>query len=412
MKFYQKHKKLSMWITAFFFVMAVIVFRELLTSLPSIWNWLKRFISILSPFIAGFAVAFVLYVPCVKIESFLKKTKPGSFLHKHARGISILTVYVLGLAVISVILALILPWIVQSIINLYDNREAYYAKIAEFVESHCDENGTLFGFEPSSITEAVKIEKYLTRINFDQLSHVANGVYQAGSAVIEVILAVFSSIYMLSSRENLIHSVGRFLAIFTSRRNVSRLHKYLSKISGIFYTYIYSALIDALIVAVSCTVAFLIIGVDYAPLFGVAVGLANLVPYFGAIIIGIVVCLFVSVTNGLLSAAIVAMTVLVIQQIDCNILQPKIIGNNVGIQPLYTLMAITVGGGLFGFIGILLGVPIAATIQLIVSDLLDIHESRVAEKTAAAQNAKETDKKDFYNFETESDVHDTENHEE
>lgn len=386
-----------MWITAFFFAAAVIIFKELLTSLPDMWAWAQKFISILSPFISGFAIAFVLYVPCVKIEKLLKKTKEGSFFNRRSRGLSVLAVYILGVAVIAVISALILPWIVQSIINLYENREFYYSKISTFLLAHCDENGTVFGFDPNSVTEALKIEKYLTRINLDQLSSVANGVYQAGSAVIEVILAVFSSVYMLSSRETLIHSVGRFLSVFTSRKNVHRFHTYLSKISGIFYTYIYSVLIDALIVAAACTVAFLIIGVDYAPLFGVAVGLANLVPYFGAIISGIVVCLFVSVTNGLLSAVIVAVTVLVIQQIDCNVLQPKIVGNSVGIQPLYTLMAITVGGGLFGFFGILLGVPIAATIQLIVSDLLDMHDRRIAEKEAAA-TPDGTRKKDFFDF--------------
>lgn len=398
MKFYQKHKKLSMWITAFFFAAAVILFRELLTSLPSIWSALTTFLSIISPFIIGFAIAFVLYVPCVKIENLFKKTKPSSFFNKHARGISVFAVYILGFAVLVIILVLVLPWIVRNIIGLYENREMYYGKINDFIADHCDENGTFFGMDPASITDALHIEKYISKINLDQLTSVANGVYQVGMTLIDSILAIFSSIYMLTSRDSLIHSIGRLFAVFTSRKNVHRFHSYLSKISGIFYTYIYSTLIDALIVAVCCTIAFLIIGIDYAPLFGFIVGAANLIPYFGAIISGICVALFVALTDGLLKAVIVAVSILVIQQLDANVLQPRIIGKSVGIQPLFTLMAITVGGGLFGFIGIILGVPLAATFQLILSDIMDMHERSTAAKEAA--EADSTTQKEFFDFES------------
>ncbi len=380
MRFYQKHKKLSTWITAFFFLAAVIVFRELLTSLPIIWSWIKTLLSIMSPFIIGFVIAFILYVPCIKLERLLKKAKEKSFFNKHARGISVLTVYLLGLAVIAVILVLVLPWIVRNLMNLYEDREIYYNKAVDFIYSHCDENGTFYGIEPTSITAILQVEKYLSHINLDQLSLVANGVYQVGSTIIETILAIFSSVYMLTSREVLIRSVGRLLAVFTSRKNVSRFHKYLSKISGIFYTYIYSALLDALVVAVACTIAFLILGVKYAPLFGFIVGVANLIPYFGAIICGAGVTIFVAVTDGVLTALIAAASILLIQQIDANIIQPKIVGQTVGIQPLYTLIAITLGGGIFGFWGVLLGVPIAASIQLIVSDLMDVREAYLAKK--------------------------------
>ncbi len=391
MRFYQKHKKLSTWITAFFFLAAIIVFRELLMSLPQIWSGVKTVLSIMSPFIVGFAIAFVLYVPSVKIENLLKKTSEKNLLNRHSRGISVLSVYLLGFAVIGVVLVLVLPWIVRNLINLYEDRDVYYDKLVNFIYSRCDENGTFFGFDPKSITDMLNFEKLLSKINLDQLTSVANGVYQVGSTIVESILAIFSSIYMLMSRESLIRSVGRFFSVFTSRKNVTRFHGYLSKISGIFYTYIYSALLDALVVAVACTAAFLIIGVKYAPLFGFIVGIANLIPYFGAIICGVGVSIFVVVSDGFFPGIITAASILVIQQIDANIIQPKIVGQTVGIQPLYTLMAITLGGGLFGFWGILLGVPIAASIQLIVSDLMDVREAYLAKKDADKDNSNNED---------------------
>lgn len=386
MKFYQKHKKLSIWIMAFFFVAAIILFRELLASMPTIWNGFKAFLSIVSPFIVGFIIAFLLYVPCIKIETLLKKAKPTNFINKHSRGISVTIVYALALALISVLLVLIIPWLVRNLINLYENRDAYYKTIHDFIYSHCDENGTLFGFNPEPIINIFKFDNYISEINLEKLTSVANGVYKVGTTIIDAILAIFSSVYMLVSRDALIRSCGRFLSLFTSRKRVSSLRRYLSKISGIFYKYIYSSIFDSLIVAVLMTIALLVLGVDYAPLFGFAIGIANLVPIFGAIIAGVAVALFTAVTDGFWSGVLVGGVILVIQQIDANFLQPKIVGKGVGVQPLYTLIAITLGGGLFGFWGIILGVPIAATLQLILTDIMDEHERKLA---MAAQSATE-----------------------
>ncbi len=409
MKFYQKHKKLSIWIMAFFFVAAIILFRELLASMPAIWNGIKTLLSIMRPFIVGFAIAFVLYIPCIKIESLLKRTKPTCFINKRSRGISVLLVYLIALAIITVLLVLIIPWLVRSLINLYENRETYYAQLNQFIYSHCDDNGMFFGFDPKRITDTLKIENFISEINLERLTSVANGVYKVGTTIIDTILAIFSSVYMLVSRDSLMRSVGRFLTLFTSRKNVSSCRRYLSKISGIFYTYIYSTVLDSLIVSVLMSVALLILGVDYAPLFGFAIGIANLIPIFGAIIAGVAVALFTAVTDGLLSGLIVGAVILVIQQLDANVLQPRIIGKSVGVQPLYTLMAITLGGGLFGLWGIVLGVPLAATLQLILTDILDSREKKQAAKAttddADVKPEEETtddadrDLDDFFDFE-------------
>lgn len=378
MNFFKNHKKLSIWISAFIFVSAVIVFRELLTSLPSIFRFINRIFSILSPFIAGFVIAFILYIPCRKFENLLTKIRRPKFIGNHARGISVLTVYLTFVAVIAVALVIIIPWLVKNIIHLYNNSDAYYNTFINYINSHCDEDGRLFGLiNITTIIEMVDPRRLLDSLNMEKLTSIASGVYKVGSAVIDVVLAIFSSVYMLLSRKSLIRSAGHFLTLFTSKKNVLKIHSYLMKISDIFYTYIYSTLIDAMVVGMACSIAFIIIGIDYAPLFGFAIGFANLIPYFGAIIAGVCVAVFTAITDGFVTALIVAACTLVIQQIDANILQPRIIGKSVGIQPLLTLVAITVGGGLLGFWGILLGVPLAATLQMIIVDILNSHDRSV-----------------------------------
>lgn len=378
MNFFKNHKKLSIWISAFIFVSAVIVFRELLTSLPSIFRFIDKIFSILSPFIAGFIIAFILYIPCRKFENLLTKIRRPKFIGNHARGISVLTVYLTFVAVIAIALVIIIPWLVKNIIHLYNNSDTYYNTFINYINSNCDEDGRLFGIiNVNNIIETIDPRALLNSLNMEKLTSIASGVYKVGSAVVDVVLAIFSSVYMLISRKSLIRSAGHFLTLFTSKKNVLKIHSYLMKIADIFYTYIYSTLIDAMVVGVACSIAFIIIGIDYAPLFGFAIGFANLIPYFGAIIAGVCVAIFTAITDGFVTALIVAACTLVIQQIDANILQPRIIGKSVGIQPLLTLVAITVGGGLLGFWGVLLGVPLAATLQMIIIDILNSHDRAV-----------------------------------
>lgn len=387
MNFFKNHKNLSIWLSAFTFVAAVIIFKELLTSLPMVFAFIGTVLSILSPFIAGFVIAFLLYVPCKKLEQLLEKLKKAKFIVRHARGISVLAVYITFIVLIVVALVHIIPWLFKNIINLYNNSGAYYTTVVNYINSHCDAEGRLFGlFNINALVEMVNPSRFLSDLNIDKLTSFASGVYKVGSAMVGIILAIFSSVYMLISRQSLIKAAGRFLTLFMPKKKVLGVHSYLCKIADIFYTYIYSTLLDAMIVGIACSIAFLIIGVDYAPLLGFAIGFANLVPYFGAIIAGVCVAAFTAITKGFVPALVVAACILIIQQIDANVLQPRIIGKSVGIQPLLTLIAVTVGGGLLGFWGVLLGVPLAATLQMILTDILDAHD-RVVSKTQSTDDA-------------------------
>lgn len=391
MNFFKKHKKLSVWISAFIFVAAVIVFKELFSAIPAIFSVIGRLLSILSPFIAGFFIAFVLYVPCKKLEGLWSRIKKPKFFGKHARGLSVLTVYITFVAIVAVVLGLVIPWLVKNVINLYNNRNQYYQIVLDFVNKWTDEEGKLFGLiNISSMLEMLAPERLLSGINIERLTSIASGVYKFGAAIVDVILAIFSSVYMLISRDSLIRSLGHFCTLFAPRTAIKKAYNYLGKIASIFYSYIYSTLIDSMIVGTACSIAFLIIGVDYAPLFGFAIGIANLIPYFGAIIAGICVSVFTAVTDGFIKAIIVAVSILVIQQLDANVLQPRIIGKSVGIQPLLTLVAIAVGSGLMGFWGIILGVPLAATLQMIFVDILELHDKKIAAEEGVSQDSEPT----------------------
>ena len=129
-----------------------------------------------------------------------------------------------------------------------------------------------------------------------------------------------------------------------------------------------------------------IFGVPNAWMLGMMVGLMNMIPYFGAIIGGIFCVLITLLSAGPTTALLVAIYIVVMQQIDGNLLQPRIVGSSIGLKPIYVLLAITLGGGLFGFWGIFLGVPVMAVVQLLIKDFIS-YRTRVKNERLAAQAA-------------------------
>ena len=148
----------------------------------------------------------------------------------------------------------------------------------------------------------------------------------------------------------------------------------------------YGAILDALLVGAVVSIGLLIFRVPYAVLLGMILGVMNLVPYFGAITGSVIIALITLLTNGLPTAIGVVIYIVVAQQVDANIIQPRIVGDSVGLRPFYVLLSITFFGGLFGFWGVLLGPPLMAVLQMIVRD---VYSRRNKKKALAEEEADE-----------------------
>ena len=159
--------------------------------------------------------------------------------------------------------------------------------------------------------------------------------------------------------------------------------KYSRRLNSIFYGFISGQVVDAFIVGVISVIAMSIMNVKYAVLLGTLIGVFNIIPYFGAIF-GILFAIVITIfTGGFKSAAILAIVIVVLQQIDANIINPRIIGNNLHISPILVIFSVTVGGAYFGPLGMFLGVPILAIIKEIVLDFIN-YKNR--EKIAKFEN--------------------------
>ncbi len=148
-----------------------------------------------------------------------------------------------------------------------------------------------------------------------------------------------------------------------------------------FFKFLSSQLLDAIIVGILTSIAMMILGVKYAILLGFLIGLSNLIPYFGAIV-GIGITIIITIfTGGITQAIWLAVVVIILQQIDANIINPKIVGDSLKISPLLVIFAVTVGGAYFGMFGMFLAVPIFTVLKIFIEDYIEYkNTTKIVEK--------------------------------
>ena len=157
----------------------------------------------------------------------------------------------------------------------------------------------------------------------------------------------------------------------------SILRKYFNKSNEVFFSFISGQVLDAIVVGILTSIAMSVIGVKYSVLLGFLIGLFNLIPYFGAIIAVTVAILITIFTGGIGQAIVMAIVVIILQQIDANIINPKIIGGSLSISPLLVIFSVTVGGAYFGVLGMFLAVPIFTVIKLLIEEYIEYKSSTI-----------------------------------
>lgn len=368
----EKHniKKWAYWFTL---AVAIIVVYNVLGNFTSITNSIKNFFGVIMPFGVGLLIAYILYLPCCKIEKIFKKTKKKNMLNKHARLFSIITVYIIAILVCVIIINVILPTVIQSLLELVANVPNYYNTAIEKLNS-LPENHIL---KNEKVMEAIINLKNIdlqSIINIDKIQGYIKGVISAVGTIMDIFIAFVVSIYILLQRKKLINFWSKLVKAVVKENVYITMKKYFIEGNQIFFNFLTSQIIDAIIVGVLVSIAMAIIGVKYAVLLGFVIGLFNLIPYFGAIVAVAIAILITLFTGGIGKAILMAVVVIVLQQIDANIINPKIVGNSLQISQLLVLFAVTVGGAYFGILGMFLAVPIFTVIKVIIEDFVEERE--------------------------------------
>ncbi|MBQ4332460.1 MAG: AI-2E family transporter [Clostridia bacterium] len=375
------------WLWYFSIPAATILLYKLSDNLGQAIGVVGTLIKILAPFVGGFILAFFLYGPSAWLENRLLKLK-GKAWPKLARPLALTVVYLLLFGLLTLLVYLVIPVLTKSLTDLAGALPGYLTAAIEKVQEYAQPDSLLgqFGLA-DNLTELYQsmldtVNRLLTTEN---ILNAIKGVGNVASSLFDVVIAVIVSMYMLGGREHLFKAVRNFCGLFIKRRPLAVLRQYSRRTAAIFYSYFYGAFLDALIVGVVVSVGLLIFRVPYAVLLGMTLGLMNMIPYFGAIVGAIGIALVTLLTSNFYTAIGVVIYIIVIQQVDANIVQPRIVGGSVGLRPIYVLLSITLFGGLFGFWGIFLAPPLMALVQMLVRDAIAHRNKKQAEEAGETE---------------------------
>lgn len=375
-------KKHSKWATYFILGTALIAVYKTFDSLSALWSVVRSVFSAIMPFIIAFVIAYMLNIPTRKLKSLLENKVKWKFANKHANGLSVAIVYVVFILVLIWLVGTIVPALLGDFLEIYQNIPQYAQEIVDFANK--SEIAQKIGFQP----EALDLSTQLSKIVEDLLSSdimksgiktITSGVWSFASGFMDFFIALIASVYMLLDKERIVKSIYRLASKFNGGGKADAFIKRWSNVNEIFTQYVYSRLICCVVMAVACTLVLAIMGEKYALLLGIFIGFMDIIPYFGSIISWVVGLLIMVISGGWGHGIWCSAVILVMQQLDGNVLAPKVTGDRLEIRPLAIIIAVSVGGSLFGFAGMLISVPVVAILRAILTEFIDEKVSELEE---------------------------------
>lgn len=326
--------------------------------------FLGSLFAILSPIIIGFCIAFILEMPVSFFEKTLRKVP-----EKFRRSLSILIVFFIVIGVITLLLVFMVPPIIDSVGKILTNLQQYANNLGGFITEiyhalHI-ENDFMLQLGDSLKNMALDVTKFTV----DTTYKLVTVTFEFTGAVFKWILAIFFSIYMLAGKESLIASCRRFLYAMFSPNLAAYLDDVSDDSTTIFKNFIVGEFAVAGILGVLCFIGMTVFGFPFAHLISLIIGITALIPYVGGFI-GPIPSIILIMLVDFPSALGFAIFIVVLNLISGNIIVPKVVGDAIGFDGFWVMVAITVGGGLFGIVGMLFGVPVLAIVHALVGQFI------------------------------------------
>lgn len=366
-------KNFSKWMYYFLLALAIIIVYKFLDNFTAIGQAIGKFFDVIAPFLTGGLLAYLLYIPASRIEKGFEKFK-RKFIKKKARGISVLITYIIAILIIILLVNVILPVVIDSVIELVSNIQNYWNIVMEKWGA-LPEDSILKSQQAQDIIkalgESIQGTDYKQYISTERITGYIKSVIGVASGIFDVFVSVVVSVYILLQRGSIIRFFKKLTMAIFDEKICEKIGTYVDSTNRIFFKFISGQLIDGIIVGILVTIGMSIIGVKYAVLLGFMIGLFNIIPYFGAIVAVAISILITIITGGVSQTLIMAIVVIILQQIDSNIINPKIIGNSLEISPLLVIFAVTVGGAYWGVLGMFLAVPVVAVLKIIIDDWIE-----------------------------------------
>ena len=333
-------------------------------------------IGLFQPLFIGFAIAFVLNRPCQLFSQLYDRGLGGTKARKLSRPLAVASSYLLLLVLIIAFFSLVLPKLVESIQIFLNSINGYMLNIQEWLNKQ-EWLDPLFSslhlgtLDLSNFSDLIKgalngVVNTLTTAVPQLLTITGNII----SIVVTGFLSIIFSVYMLSGKATLLSQCRRVLRAYAPPKIEAWVTDVVHLTANTFTAFVSGQLIEACILGGLTALGMLFIQADYAPLIGVIVGATALIPMVGAFLGGAISAVLLIMVSPL-KALIFLVFLLCLQQFEGNVIYPRVVGSNVGLPAIWVLAAVTVGGGLFQFVGILVSVPVASVLYTLLRR--DVH---------------------------------------
>lgn len=369
MNIFRKYK--TLWVAGVIVVIAILF----IVNFSTVVQGVNLVLSSISALLGGAMLAFILNLILDPVETWLNKSK-HKFVREHVRGIGVTIAFLIAFALVALILALVIPNMVNAIRVLADEAPRYIENVEEIIRNAMRKMPALaaqadsFKIDWNATFDAMG--KFLLQ-GTGGMNATVNMVSSVVGSLVNLFVVVVFACYVLADKERFVRLYYFLTGLYMKKDSRAHLTRDLRIINSSFKAFIAGELIEAAILSTMTAVGMWILRLPYATMIGILVGVINMIPMVGAFIgggIGAFIIFTVSPAKCLLFIVFLC----VIQQIESNIFFPRVVGNKVGLPGIYVMITIVVGGSLFGVLGMVLGVPLVASVYKIVR--IELEEAR------------------------------------
>lgn len=367
-----ERKYFRLGLTIFISGLALILAAYFINHTKTIGGFFGTLNGILTPFYVGVIVAYLLCPLYNRIVKFYYKQTSDKFKpttsYKIGKALASFVSVLLIIFIIIAFVMLVLPNIIDSINLLVEQIPIFLDNASNWIEGHINSNPELKDFlvnKLQTMTDDIFniIQDTVLPGAEAIVTGLSAGIIGTFKALLNFAIGVIICVYILNSKEQFIGQAKKLVLATTEGERTESIFEFGKVCSVTFGGYISGKILDSFIVGVVCTIVMYILGLPMAALIGVIVGVTNIIPFFGPII-GMVPSALLILIYSPVQALEFCIMILILQQIDGNILGPKILGKKTNLSSFWVMFAIIVGGGLFGFLGMILGVPVMAIIYI------------------------------------------------
>lgn len=341
-----------------------------------VWSLLSLVVNVIMPFFVGFIIAYLINMPYVFFadKAYKGLDTKGRFLQKMKKPLALVTAYIIVFGIIAFLVVILIPQLTDSVNQLVKNFSGYAQSFQMFLTDFLGNN---FGIKLDNDSDIVNfINNLVKTVTGGELntfiknlaSTLAPSVFDITKNVtttfINLGMGIIVSVYFMGCKDKLIFQTKKLCYAYLPNKVVPKVMEIGDLSNNIFGKFVYGKILDSLIVGVLCFIVMSICGFDYPPLISVIIGVTNIIPVFGPFI-GAIPSIFIMLMIDPIEAIWFTVFILILQQIDGNLIGPKILGNSIGISGFWIMASVIIGGGLFGFFGMLLAVPLFSTFYVL-----------------------------------------------